>query len=134
MLHLQSSITTTLHNEAVAHNGTIQCVAISPSSGQVVATGGEDETINLWRINEPKRLLVSSSFRDPNNLVVPHIWTTFVQTFQKFRSPVSALSFSRDESLLAAGSESGSVKVINLTAQKGMCILLYNIPTTCVPT
>ena len=47
------------HNEAVAHDSGARCAAFGPQSGLVLATGGDDCTVNLWRVGRPNVLMVS---------------------------------------------------------------------------
>jgi hypothetical protein len=47
------------HNEAAAHDGRCRCVAIGPASGLVLASGGDDCAVNVWRLGRPANILVS---------------------------------------------------------------------------
>lgn len=40
-------------DEFVAHNGTVNCLRIGRNTAGVLATGGEDKKVNLWRIGQP---------------------------------------------------------------------------------
>jgi katanin p80 WD40 repeat-containing subunit B1 len=42
--------------DLVAHQGDVNCVRIGPVSGQVLASGGQDCMINLWRVDRPASL------------------------------------------------------------------------------
>jgi len=46
--------------EHAAHPDAVNCIAIGPHSDQVLATGGDDCKVNLWRIGNPQNLLVRS--------------------------------------------------------------------------
>jgi len=53
-----TKITLTKHNEVVAHDGRTRCVTIGPYSGLVLATGGDDNCICIWRLGKPASILV----------------------------------------------------------------------------
>lgn len=36
--------------EFVAHSTRVNCLSFGPKSNQVLATGGEDTKVNIWRI------------------------------------------------------------------------------------
>jgi katanin p80 WD40 repeat-containing subunit B1 len=40
-------------DEFVAHNGAVNCLRIGRNTAGVLATGGEDTKVNLWRIGLP---------------------------------------------------------------------------------
>ena len=44
--------------EFVAHSANVTCLAIGPSSGRVMVTGGEDKKVNMWAIGKPNVILV----------------------------------------------------------------------------
>jgi len=46
----------------VAHDGNVRCCSIGPRSGQLLATGGDDGRVNIWRIGFPSTLRVSRRF------------------------------------------------------------------------
>jgi WD40 repeat protein len=52
------SVPVTKHNEVVAHDGRTRCVAIGPASGLVLATGGDDCAVNVWRLGRPANVMV----------------------------------------------------------------------------
>jgi WD40 repeat protein len=37
-------------HEFVAHGTRVTCVVIGPRSGAVLATGGEDKRVNVWKV------------------------------------------------------------------------------------
>ncbi len=47
-----------LPGEFVAHGSTVNCLALSPSNGRTLATGGDDRKINLWIVGQPNVLTV----------------------------------------------------------------------------
>lgn len=85
-----------LHNELVAHDAATQCACIGPISGLLLASGGDDNALHVWRLGSPAAIATS---RD-------------------FKRPVTALSFGPAEGHLAAGTEGGVVKVVSLDSQK----------------
>lgn len=40
-------------DEFVAHSSTVNCLRIGRNTAGVLATGGEDKKVNLWRIGQP---------------------------------------------------------------------------------
>ena len=44
--------------EFVAHSANVTCLAIGPTSGRVMVTGGEDKKVNMWAIGKPNVILV----------------------------------------------------------------------------
>jgi katanin p80 WD40 repeat-containing subunit B1 len=40
-------------DEFVAHTGAVNCLRIGRNTAGVLATGGEDKKVNLWRIGQP---------------------------------------------------------------------------------
>ena len=44
--------------EFVAHGSNVNCLALSPSNGRTLATGGDDRRINLWAVGQPNALMV----------------------------------------------------------------------------
>jgi WD40 repeat protein len=89
-----SSVHITQHNECVAHDGPTRTLAIGGLSGLVLASGGDDGCVNVWRLGRPAHVL---SFRD-------------------LKRPVTSVSFSPSERLLAVGTEGGAVRVFNLSS------------------
>ena len=85
-----------LHNELVAHDASAQCACIGPISGLLLATGGDDNALHVWRLGSPAAIATS---RD-------------------FKRPVTALAFGPAEGHLAVGTEGGVVKVVSFDSQK----------------
>lgn len=78
--------------EFVAHSNHVTCTRISPS-GRVLATGGEDNVINIWHM--------------PN--------AAKIHCFDGNKSAISCLSFEQQQqSILLSGAMSGSVKMFDL--------------------
>ena len=42
----------------MAHSSTVNCLALSPSNGRTLATGGDDRRVNLWMVGQPNALMV----------------------------------------------------------------------------
>lgn len=79
-------------HEFVAHNTTVNCLTFGPQSHQVIATGGEDYNINVWRV------------KDASN-----VWT-----LGQNKSPIECLCFDADEQCIVSGAMNGSLKVFDL--------------------
>ncbi|HIK29346.1 MAG: WD40 repeat domain-containing serine/threonine-protein kinase [Oscillatoriaceae bacterium SKW80] len=81
------------------NSGRLRCVAINPD-GEVVAAGGEDNTIKLWNLgigNQPKTL---------GNLLTQHSgW-------------VNAIAFSPDGQILVTGSSDRNIKIWDMGTGK----------------
>ncbi|GBG26810.1 Katanin p80 WD40 repeat-containing subunit B1 [Hondaea fermentalgiana] len=78
----------------VAHAEGVTCVKIGPRSGQILASGGEDGKLNLWRVGR----------------------TACLQSIQVAKRAVQCVAFDADENVAAVGSRSGSVKLLALNA------------------
>jgi len=67
--------------EYVAHVGNVRSLCLSQSSGRLLATGGEDNQINMWSLDKPNCLMVSSSFLSfPFHNFIPSVpvWLHFM--------------------------------------------------------
>lgn len=78
--------------EFVAHSTRVNCLSIGPKSKQVLATGGEDSKVNVWRIGD-----------------VSNIWTLGYN-----KSPIESLCFDSEELNVVSGAMNGSLKVFDL--------------------
>ena len=47
----------------MAHGSKVTCLALSPATGRVMVTGGEDRKVNLWAIGKPNIILVRKHYR-----------------------------------------------------------------------
>lgn len=63
----------------------------------MLATGGEDKKVNLWRIGQPQ----------------------VVKSLSGLQSPVECVTFDAGEDAIAAGGANGTVKVWDLESGKG---------------
>ena len=85
----------------VAHGSGVSSLTIGRKSAAVLATGGEDMDVNVWRVGRPTTLLSCSMGQQKGSGSGSGcVWT--------------ALSFDPQEELLAAGSGAGAVKVFDL--------------------
>jgi len=82
--------------EFVAHSSNVTCLAIGPTSGRVMVTGGEDKKVNMWAIGKPNVLLSLSGHT----------------------TPVQCVQFNSSEELVCAGSQSGTLKIWDPEAAK----------------
>ncbi|KAK3729914.1 hypothetical protein QZH41_018074 [Actinostola sp. cb2023] len=82
--------------EFVAHGSNVNCLALGPSSGRVMVTGGEDRKVNMWAIGKPN----------------------VIMSLAGHTSPVECVQFNGGEDLVLAGSQSGTLKIWDLEAAK----------------
>lgn len=82
--------------EFVAHSTQVNCVSIGPKSSQVIATGGEDADVNIWRVGS-----------------VNNIWK-----LKQNKAPIECVCFDTDEVCVVSGALNGSVKVFDLNEGK----------------
>ncbi|RWS24822.1 katanin p80 WD40 repeat-containing subunit B1-like protein [Leptotrombidium deliense] len=82
----------------VGQASSVTCLALSQKTGSLVATGGEDNKVNLWAVGNTE-ILVSLS---------GHVCT------------VESIKFGHNEDIICAGSASGSLKVWDLETVKCM--------------
>lgn len=82
--------------EFVAHSANVTCLAIGPTSGRVMVSGGEDKKVNMWAIGKPNVILSLSGHT----------------------TPIECVQFNSSEELVCAGSQSGTLKIWDLEAAK----------------
>ena len=83
-------------HEFVAHDTEVNCLAFGPRSHEILATGGEDTKVNIWRVGSAKNL-----------------WT-----LGSNKSAVECLCFDDNEQCVVSGAVSGSLKVFDLNEGK----------------
>eukprot|EP00916_Digyalum_oweni_P002124 GHVL01003953.1.p1 GENE.GHVL01003953.1~~GHVL01003953.1.p1 ORF type:complete len:749 (+),score=147.86 GHVL01003953.1:60-2306(+) len=86
--------------ELHAHTAPVRCATLGGRSGQVMATGGDDKKINVWRVGRPNALM----------------------SLGGNASSVDCVCFDSAEETLLAGFQGGGMKVYNLEAQKSRVI------------
>ena len=93
--HPSATLMARLHrvSEFVAHTGVVNCVHLGPKKGGVLATGGDDRKINIWR--------VSSS-------------PTQVMSLGGLTTPVTAVRFDWLEECVVGGTEGGTILLYDL--------------------
>uniref|UniRef100_A0A3B5R5D4 Uncharacterized protein n=1 Tax=Xiphophorus maculatus TaxID=8083 RepID=A0A3B5R5D4_XIPMA len=82
--------------EFEAHSRTVSCLSLGKNSGRLLATGGEDCRVNIWAVSK----------------------ANCVMSLTGHKNPVECVQFSVSEEQVAAGSQSGSIRVWDLEAAK----------------
>ncbi|POM72881.1 Katanin p80 subunit [Phytophthora palmivora] len=82
----------------LAHSSNVNCLRFGRKSGQVAATGGDDNIVNLWRMREKE--------------------TKNIMSLAGHQSAVESIVFDPAEHKVVAGSQAGSIKVFDLEAGK----------------
>jgi len=80
----------------VAHAGNVNCARLGEKSGQVLATGGEDKRVNIWKVGKPNAMM----------------------SLTGHNSSVECLVFDKQEEVLVVGCGGGSMQVWNLEYRK----------------
>lgn len=80
----------------IAHSGRVQCARFGEKSGQVLATGGDDRRVNIWRVGKANAMMSLSGHT----------------------SSVECLVFDKQEEILVVGCAGGSIQVWNLEYRK----------------
>ena len=83
-------------HEFVAHTTVVNCVSISPKTGRILATGGDDCKVNIWDVSNASN----------------------VRTLASNKAPVECLCFDPDDQIVVSGSKSGALKVFDLNEGK----------------
>ena len=52
------NVPTRLTADFVAHGSNVNCLALSPTNGHMLATGGDDRRVNLWLVGKPNNIMV----------------------------------------------------------------------------
>ncbi|KAF4032722.1 con80 domain of Katanin [Phytophthora infestans] len=86
------------HSHFLAHSSNVNCLRFGRKSGQVAATGGDDNLVNLWRLREKE--------------------TKNIMSLSGHQSAVESIVFDPAEHKVVAGSQAGSIKVFDLEAGK----------------
>lgn len=80
----------------VAHPGKASCARLGEKSGQVLATGGEDKRVNIWKVGKPNPMM----------------------SLTGHTTSVDCLVFDKQEEVLVVGCGGGSMQVWNLEYRK----------------
>jgi len=80
----------------VAHSGDVLCARLGEKSGQVLATGGDDKRVNIWKVGKPNAMM----------------------SLTGHSTSVECLVFDKHEEVLVVGCGGGSMQVWNLEYQK----------------
>eukprot|EP00927_Polykrikos_kofoidii_P064558 TRINITY_DN5988_c0_g2_i1.p1 TRINITY_DN5988_c0_g2~~TRINITY_DN5988_c0_g2_i1.p1 ORF type:complete len:406 (-),score=66.51 TRINITY_DN5988_c0_g2_i1:52-1269(-) len=89
------------------HIGPITCVAISPKTEEIIATGGDDHTVRLWDMRdiEPGTTMARQSREKQMGYNLPHY------TLKGHEGAITVVRFCRDGELLASGSKDCEVRI-----------------------
>ena len=60
--------------EFAAHTSNVNCLALSPTNGRTLVTGGDDRRVNLWIVGQPNCLMVSS-VANATQVATSCVWT-----------------------------------------------------------
>jgi len=80
----------------VAHSGRVHCARLGEKSGAVLATGGDDKRVNIWKVGKPHAMM----------------------SLTGHSSAVECLVFDKQEEVLVVGCAGGSMQVWNLEYRK----------------
>jgi len=80
----------------VAHSGDVLCARLGEKSGQVLATGGDDKRVNIWKVGKPNAMM----------------------SLTGHSTSVECLVFDKHEEVLVVGCGGGSMQVWNLEYRK----------------
>lgn len=92
----------------VAHSGRVHCARLGEKSGQVLATGGDDKRVNIWKVGKPHAMM----------------------SLAGHSSAVECLVFDKQEEVLVVGCAGGSMQIWNLEYRK-MAATLTGHRTAC---
>uniref|UniRef100_A0A3P8RHS6 Katanin p80 WD40 repeat-containing subunit B1 n=1 Tax=Amphiprion percula TaxID=161767 RepID=A0A3P8RHS6_AMPPE len=83
-------------NEFEAHSKMVSCLALAKHSGRLLATGGEDCSVNIWSISK----------------------ANCIMSLTGHKNPVECVEINSTDEQVVTGSQSGSVRVWDLEAAK----------------
>eukprot|EP00403_Amphidinium_massartii_P001990 CAMPEP_0178374190 /NCGR_PEP_ID=MMETSP0689_2-20121128/2249_1 /TAXON_ID=160604 /ORGANISM="Amphidinium massartii, Strain CS-259" /LENGTH=636 /DNA_ID=CAMNT_0019994153 /DNA_START=60 /DNA_END=1967 /DNA_ORIENTATION=- len=79
-----------------AHGGLVHCARLGEKSGQVLASGGDDKRVNIWKVGKPQVMM----------------------SLTGHTSAVECLVFDKQEEVLVVGCSGGSMQIWNLEYRK----------------
>jgi len=94
------------------HLGAVTCVAICPMNDNLIATGGEDQTVRLWSLRDLTVDTANRSRNEANGYNLAH------HILKGHSETVWTLQFSSDGRLLASGASDCSVRIWNASAKQ----------------
>lgn len=80
----------------VAHDASVNCLALGHKSGRVLVTGGDDKKVNLWAVGKQSCFM----------------------SLGGHTTPITCVQFNQLEELVCAGSYAGALKVWDLEAAR----------------
>ncbi|KAJ3333383.1 WD repeat-containing protein 90 [Blyttiomyces sp. JEL0837] len=89
-------------HDLAAHSSVTTCLRISPKSGKIMVTGGEDRKVNLWTLGRTAPVLVD----------------TPQQSLSGHASSIESVTIDWPEEIVVAGSSSGTIKLWDLEHAK----------------
>ena len=85
-------------HEFVAHASAVRCLAFAPSLPSILATGGDDCRVNVWKLGEGS---------------VSNVWT-----LSNNKAGIECVCFDTEEQCVLSGSMSGAIRVFDLNEGK----------------
>lgn len=89
-----------ISNEFIANSTAVNTLTFGQKSYRVLATGGDDCKVNIWRF-------------DKSNENITTAWT-----LTSNKAPIKSLCFDNEEKLIVSGSMNGSIKVFDMSEGK----------------
>eukprot|EP01048_Picozoa_sp_COSAG05_P000721 COSAG05_NODE_21_length_32397_cov_125.224008_6_plen_441_part_00 len=81
-----------------AHRQDVKCLQLGRKSGQVLVTGGDDFTVNMWAVGKPEPII----------------------SLHGHQSPIACVAFDSNEEVVVAGADAGTLKLWDLENSKVM--------------
>eukprot|EP00668_Euglena_longa_P002184 GGOE01002528.1.p1 GENE.GGOE01002528.1~~GGOE01002528.1.p1 ORF type:complete len:628 (+),score=97.90 GGOE01002528.1:81-1964(+) len=82
--------------EFMGNQGTVNCAKFGRTTGQLIATGGQDRKVNIWKVGCP----------------------SVVAQLHGHTSTIESVTFDYEEELVVSGSSGGTIKVWDLNSER----------------